>query len=307
MLSSKELMLNARKHKKVIPSFNVSYLPMVEPVVKACRDANSFGQIAVAQADWVKFEAGSLKAAYHEYQKHQDRQFVTLHLDHVPVTEDGQDIDYESIIAEALELGYDSVMIDGSMLELEDNIAATKTITSMAHAVGVPVEAEIGAVVGYNGLGMPYEELFASRMGFTDIDQAKQLVAQTSADWLSVAVGNIHGALTDAQRNSKKATARLDINHLKTIYQLVGLPLVLHGGSGIDRKYIADGVQNGIAKINIATAIRQPYELGRKESIEAAQEGVYQAAYRVLTQELGMKDSADVINPAAQTPLPRGE
>ena len=297
MLSSKELMANARKNNKVIPSFNISYLPMIEPVVKACRDANSFGQIAVARADWVKFEAGSLQAAYKEYRKHKDSQFVTIHLDHVPVFEDGEHVDYESIIDKALEIGYDSIMIDGSMLDFEENIAATRKITSMAHAAGVPVEAEIGAVVGYNGIPMPYEELFTSRMGFTDIEQAKQLVAETSADWLSVAVGNVHGALTDAKRNTEKVTARLDIDHLGSIYKSVGLPLVLHGGSGIPRQYIMDAIQNGIAKINIATAIRQPYEEGRKESIEAAQQRVYRAAYRVLIEELGMKDSADVINP----------
>ena len=297
MLSGKELMLNARLNNKVIPSFNISYLPMIEPVIRACRDANSFGQIAIARADWMKFEAGSLKASYKEYQKYEDRRFVTIHLDHIPVVEDGEHIDYESIIGDAIEIGYDSVMIDGSMLDLEGNITATRKITKMAHTAGVPVEAEIGAVVGYAGIPMPYEELFTSRMGFTDIEQAKELVSETSADWLSVAVGNVHGALTDAKRNLEKVMARLDIDHLKCIYESVGLPLVLHGGSGIPRQYIMDAVQNGIAKINIATAIRQAYELGRKESIETAQQRVYDAAYRVLTEELNMKDSVDVINP----------
>ena len=299
MLSSKELMANARKNNKVIPSFNISYLPMIEPVVKACRDANSFGQIAVARADWVKFEAGSLQAAYKEYRKHKDSQFVTIHLDHVPVFEDGEHVDYESIIDKALEIGYDSIMIDGSMLDFEENIAATRKIQNMAHAAGIPVEAEVGAVVGYAGIPMPYEELFTTRKGFTDVEQARQLVAETSVDWLSVAIGNVHGALTDSKRNMEKITARLDINHLKSIYQAVGVPLVLHGGSGIPRQYIMDAVQNGIAKINVATAIRQPYEAGRKESIETAKQGVYKAAYRVLIEDLGMKNSADVINPSS--------
>ena len=299
MSLSKELMDNARKNNKVIPSFNISYLPMIEPVVKACRDTNSFGQIAIARADWVKFKAGSLRAAYEEYLKYKDPEFVTIHLDHVPVFEDGEFIDYELIINEALELGYDSVMIDGSMLDFEENVAATRKITSIAHPAGIPVEAEVGAVVGYAGIPMPYEELFATRKGFTNIEQARQLVTETSADWLSVAIGNVHGALTDAKRNMEKLTARLDIDHLKSIYQAVGVPLVLHGGSGISRQYIMDAVQNGIAKINVATAIRQPYEAGRKESIETAKQGVYKAAYRVLIEDLGMKNSADVINPSS--------
>ena len=297
MLSSKELMDNARKNGKVIPSFSISYLPMIEPVIKACRRANSFAQIAIARADWVIFEAGSLKAAYNEYQRHKDPKFVTLHLDHIPVVEDGEQIDYESIIGSAIELGYDSVMVDGSMLDMDENIAATRKITKIAHAAGIPVEAEIGVVAGYAGISMPYEELFATRKGFTDVEQARRLVTEASADWLSVAVGNIHGTLTDAMRNMEKVTARLDIEHLKSIYRAAKVPLVLHGGSGIPRKYIMDAVQNGIAKINVATAIRQPYEASRKESIETAKQGVYEAAYRVLTDALGMKDSADAINP----------
>ena len=296
-MSSKELMANARNNRKVIPSFNISYLPMIQPVIEACRRANSFAQIAIARADWVRFQAVSLEAAYDEYQEHRDPKFVTIHLDHVPIVEDGRQIDYESIIGSAIELGYDSVMVDGSMLDLDENIAVTRKITTMAHAAGVPVEAEVGAVVGYAGIPMPYEELFATRKGFTDIEQARRLVAETSADWLSVAVGNIHGALTDAKRNMAKVAARLDIEHLKSIYQAVAVPLVLHGGSGIPRQHIINAVQNGIAKINIATAIRQPYEAHRNESVEAAKQAVYDAAYHVLTDALGMQDSADVINP----------
>lgn len=297
MTSSHWLVLNARKNGKVVPSFNVSYLPMVEPIIQACRDANSFGQIAVARADWVQFEAQGLKAAHAEYQRHKDPRFVTLHLDHVPVVEDGALIDYEAIIGEAIELGYDSVMVDGSMLDLEENIAATKRIAQMAHAAGIPVEAEVGAVVGYRGIPMPYEELFATRKGFTEVEQARRLVAEAAVDWLSVAVGNVHGALTDAKRHLGKVAARLDIEHLKRIYEAVGIPLVLHGGSGIPKEYIVAAVHNGIAKINIATAVRQPYEAGRRQSVEAAQQAVYEAAYRVLTEELDMQDSADAINP----------
>ena len=189
-------------------------------------------------------------------------------------------------------------MVDGSMLGIGENIAATRKITKIAHAEGISVEAEVGAVVGYTGIPMPYEELFATCKGFTDIEQARRLVTETSADWLSVAVGNVHGALTDAKRNMEKVTARLDIERLKSIYQAVRVPLVLHGGSGIPRQYIMNAVQNGIAKINVATAIRQPYEACRKkESIKTAKQGVYEAAYRVLTDALSMKDSADAINP----------
>lgn len=294
MNTSQALMLNALKHGKVIPSFNVSYLPMVAPILRACRDANSLGQIAVARADWVTFGVGNLKAAAEVFRINEPPEFVTLHLDHVPVVEEGEDVPYEDIIGEAIEAGYGSVMVDASMLTFEENIAATRRITEMAHAANVPVEAEIGAVVGYNGIPMPYEELFASRMGFTDIDQAQRLVRETGADWLSVAVGNVHGALT-AQRSREKISARLDIEHLRRIYAAVNVPLVLHGGSGIPKPYIAEAVCNGIAKINIATAVRQPYEAHGERSVEAAQQAVYEAALRVLTEDLSMRGSAEIV------------
>ena len=297
MLSSKELMSNARSNGMVIPSFNISYLPMVEPVVRACRDANSFGQVAIAQVDWVQFEAGSMETAYTEYLKYKDARYVSLHLDHIPVSEEGVYTDYEAIIGRALELGFGSVMVDGSMLDIDQNIAVTRKITDLTRSFGAAVEAEVGAVVGYKGIDIPYDELFKSRKGFTDIEHAVRLVTETNVDWLSIAIGNIHGALSDAKRNLTKINARLDIDHLSSIYQAVGVPIVLHGGSGIEKRYIVDAVHSGIAKINIATTIRQAYELGQKESVEAGQQKVYEAAFRVLTEELEMKDSADIINP----------
>ena len=91
--------------------------------------------------------------------------------------------------------------------------------------------------------------------------------------------------------------ARLDTDHLKRIFDAVKIPLVLHGGTGIPKSYIAAAVNSGIAKINIATAVRQPYEAHCGKSVAAAREAVYEAAYRVLVEELEMRDSAAGVNP----------
>ena len=177
-MTSNEIMLKVLQHGKVTASFSISYLPMIEPIVRACRDANSLGQIAVARADWVRFEAGNIKAVHDEYGRWDVPRFVTLHLDHIPVVEDGATVDYESIIGEAISLGFGSVMVDGSMLPLDENIAVTRKIVRMAHGSGVAVEGELGAVVGYGGMPMSYEELFATRLGFTDVEQARRMVAR---------------------------------------------------------------------------------------------------------------------------------
>jgi ketose-bisphosphate aldolase len=292
-------MTSALATATVVPAFNIPYLPMMKPVVAALGYTGAFGLIQVARLEWEKFQARSLKAIRDEYEAAKDERCTRLHLDHVPVIdEDNQRVDYRAIIAEAIALGYQSVMVDGSRLPLAENIAATRQMAEMAHAAGVPLEAELGAVLGHEaGPLPPYDELFASGKGFTDADDAARFVRETGADWLSVAIGNVHGAITAVRRDKKKVEARLNIEHLKRIRRVTGVPLVLHGGSGIRREYILAAVKEGIAKINVGTAIRQPYEVGAKQSAKAAEEATYRATVAVITSELGIAGSAARINP----------
>ena len=292
-------MQNARKAVTVVPAFNIPYLPMMKPVVRALRDTNCFGLVAVARPDWEKFGAIGIRAVRDEYDRVKDERFTRLHLDHVPVIdEDGLRVDFEAIIREALQLGYNSVMVDGSRLALDENIRATRKVVEMAHASGVPVEAELGAVMGHEEGPLPeYDELFATGKGFTDPYEAKRFVDETGADWLSVAVGSIHGAISDTRKHQKKIEARINIQHLDRISRTVGIPLVLHGGSGIQKSHIMESIRHGIAKINIATAIRQPYEAAVALGTGPAREAVYQAMRRVICDDLGIENSADKINP----------
>ena len=283
----------------VIPAFNIPYLPMVEPVVKALKECNSFGMLVVARLEWEKFESRSLEAVRDEYERFKLPGHTRLHLDHVPVIdEDDLRVDYTEIIGRAIEAGYESVMVDGSRLSLEENIACTQEVVELAHASGIPVEAELGAVMGHeSGPLPPYEELFASGKGFTDPAEARQFVEETGVDWLSVAIGNIHGAISAAAKGKKKVAARLNIEHLDQIHQAVNIPLVLHGGTGIRKEYIMNSIQHGIAKINVATAIRQPYEQTLERGIPAAQDAVYNAMLVVIREDLETQDIAEIINP----------
>jgi fructose-bisphosphate aldolase class II len=296
---TKELLQTAWRARTVIPALNVPNLPMMEPIVQALRDTRAFGLIQVARLEWEKFQAKSLRAIRDEYERVKDERFTRLHLDHVPVIdEDKLCVDYKSIISEAIELGYESVMLDGSRLPLAENIAATRWVVERSHAAGIPAEAELGAVLGHEaGPLPPYEELFASRKGFTDPDDAGRFARETGVDWLSVAVGNIHGAVSAAAKGKKKVAARLDIDHLDRLREATGVPLVLHGGSGIPKSYVLEAVRHGIAKINIGTSLRQAYEAGIGESIEAAQEKTYKETARILTEDLELSGSADVIHP----------
>lgn len=302
MLDSASVMKNACKGKLVIPSFNVPYLPMIEPLVKAVVDQDSFALIAVARPEWMKFEAKSSAEVAREYRKWENPKHVRLHLDHVPVMdEDGQQVDYAAIIRKAIEEGYPSVMVDGSRLNLKDNIAATSQVVEMAHKSGVAVEAELGAVMGHEaGPLPPYEEIFASGKGFTDPAECTRFVRESGCDWLSVAIGSIHGAISGAAKDVKKVEARLNIEHLTKLKEAAGnIPLVLHGGSGVKRDYMLQAIQHGICKINIGSEIRQTYEAAVRETkdVAAAQKAVYERTVSMLRDYFVLSGSRAKINP----------
>jgi ketose-bisphosphate aldolase len=271
MKSSAEIMAAARGLGVALPAFNIAHLPMVEPVVRAVRDQRSFALVEVARIDCLKFGARSAAAVAAEFARHDDPDHVRLHLDHVPVIdEDGKRVDWRASIAEALGLGYPSVMLDGSRLALEENIAASREAAAMAHAAGAACEAELGAVLGHEaGPLPPYEELFASGRGFTRVEEAVRFVRETGVDWLSVAVGSVHGAVSEALRDAKKVEARLSLEHLARLAAATGIPLVLHGGSGVRRADVLAAMKQGIAKVNVGTEIRQAYEQGLREGGEA--------------------------------------
>jgi ketose-bisphosphate aldolase len=264
----------------------------MEPVVQAVVDLDAFALIDTARLEWIKFESHSLSAVAREFARWNRPDFVRLHLDHVPVIdEDNLRVDYMPLFRESIALGYESVMIDGSRLSLEENIQAVGQVVALAHPAGVPVEAELGAVLGHEAGPMPsYEELFASGQGFTAVEEAVRFVNETGCDWLSVAIGNIHGAIAAGRKDLKKATARLNLERLAQLDEALQIPLVLHGGSGIQQDNVRDGMKHGIAKINVATEIRQPYEavLQAGGGLIQAQEAVYARTKWVLAEFLGV-------------------
>ncbi len=287
------IMAQAYQKNIVIPAFNMPHLPIMEPVVKALKESDTFGLIAVARLEWMKFSSQSMAAVAKEYEKWGDSRVTRLHLDHIPVIdEDHLRVDYMRDIKEAISVGFQSVMVDGSRLPLAENIKITKEVVDYAHPLGVPVEAELGAVMGHEDGPMPsYEELFASLRGFTDVAEATQFVQESGVDWLSVAVGSVHGAISQASRDQKKVTARLHIERLSEINAALKIPLVLHGGSGIALSYLHDSFKEGIAKLNIGTDIRQAYEANIEKSLEVAQEAVYKRVLEIV-EELQISGSA---------------
>ena len=221
-------------------------------------------------------------------------------MDHVPaIDEDNKIVDFLPLLERALKVGYQSIMVDGSRLPLDENIAVTAKAAELAAKYNAAVEAELGAVSGHegDGIGLSYEELFTTKKGFTKVEEATRFAKESGCDWLSVAAGSFHGAIAANTKHLKKPEARLDIEHIAALYQATGnMPLVLHGGSGIKQDYILRAIENGIAKINVATEIRQPYEFALEErpgDIAYAQQKVYERTRWVIHEFLRTTDNHD--------------
>ena len=299
-MDAKVTVRKALENGLVVPAFNIPHPPMMKPIAQAIVDENSVAMIQVARLEWEKFEAVSLEFIAEEYAKFAVEGHTLLHLDHVPVIdEDHLEVDYLDLIRRAIRAGYQSVMVDASRLDLQGNIDATRAVAELAHAAGIPVEAELGAVMGHetSQTNIPYEEIFARKMGFTEVEDALRFKRESGCDWLSVAVGSVHGAIAENLLDKKKPAAKLDIERIEQLRAALDIPLVLHGGSGIENDYIVRGIRAGIAKINVGTELRQPYERAMRErnDVVYAQEKVYTRCRELIRDFLRTSDDAKIL------------
>lgn len=161
---------------------------------------------------------------------------VALHLDH------GHS--FEGVM-KAIHYGCTSVMLDGSSLPFEENVALTKKIVEVAHACNVTVEAEIGHVAGHEGNML--DGNVADESAYTTVEEAVKFVELTDVDCLAVAIGTVHGVY--------KGTPKLDLQRLQAIRDAVDIPLVMHGGSGLPVSDFKNAIAHGINKINFFTGM----------------------------------------------------
>ena len=168
---------------------------------------------------------------------------IAVHLDHSKNFE---------IAVSGLGARFPSVMVDGSALPYEENVALTLEVARCAHAMGVDVEAELGHV----GVGMNLEDM-TNTDHFTDPDQAVDFVKRTGADSLAIAVGNAHGNYI--------RTPELDFDRICKLREVLDIPLVMHGGSDIPDDQLARAVRCGMSKFNIATEYQRAFYNNMKD------------------------------------------
>lgn len=264
----KELLSKAQESDWAVGSFSVSNMEMVLGVLKAAEETQSpvILQIAEVRLKQSPLEIiGPLMVAAAKSAKVP----VAVHFDH------GLTLDK---IKQALDIGFTSVMFDGSHLPLEENISKTKETIALAKEYGAAVEAEIGCVGGSEDGS---EDI---AINCTSPAQAVEFVEKTNVDALAIAIGNAHG--------NYKETPHLRFDILEKVKNSVSVPLVLHGGTGILPEEFVKCRENGIKKINIATAtfdsvqksVKSAYENGKISGyydLQAAEvEGAYQNAMK---------------------------
>lgn len=237
LVTSKELLLDAQKNGYAVGAFNTNNLEITQAIVRAAE---------VKKAPiLVQISAGALKYAGAEFlpmivakAATEASVPVAIHLDHGP--------DFKTVML-CLRQGFTSIMRDASKLPYDENVAEVRKVVEACHAIGIPVEAEIGKIGGAEEHVVVSEREAA----MSDPDECVRFAAAGGFDFLAVAIGNAHGFY--------KGEPKLDFARLEAIRDRVDIPLVLHGASGIPDHQITMAVERGICKINIDTEIRNAF------------------------------------------------
>ncbi|MEN3752939.1 ketose-bisphosphate aldolase [Mangrovibacter yixingensis] len=238
LVSMQELLKYTRQHHFAVGAFNVADSCFVRAVVEEAEAANAPAIISIHPSEH-DFVGDAFFAYVREITLRSPVPFV-IHLDH------GASIEH---VQRAIQCGFTSVMIDGSLLPYEENVALTREAVRLAHAVGVSVEGELGTI-GQTGTSV---EGGVSKVTYTDPAQAEDFVNRTGVDTLAVAIGTAHGIYP------KGMQPQLQMHILKDIAGRTSIPLVLHGGSANPDAEIAESVTLGVGKVNISSDMKYAY------------------------------------------------
>lgn len=236
LVNLRDILAPAAQNNYAVGAFNVINTEFLEAVVGAAERMRSpvilnLAEVHLTYVDMDVITPAILRRAQRSGVP------IALNLDH--------GLTFETVV-KAVRCGFTSVMFDGSHLAYEENVAQTREIATLCHAVNVSVEAELGAVGGSEGgelMGTVNPDLY------TDPAQAEDFVRRTGIDALAVAIGNAHGKY--------RGVPKLDFERLEAISKKTGIPLVLHGGSGIPDDDFRKAIGLGIAKINFFTGMAQ--------------------------------------------------
>ena len=234
LVNMKDMLIHAHQNRYAVGAFDLVSLDFLEGIMTAAEETRAPVILSLAEShfEYYDFELimrATVAAAERACVP------VAIHLDH------GESL--ESVIA-GIRLGCNGVMVDASHHPFAENARITKEVVEVAHAVGVPVEGELGYVPGVEGEDA---EKHPGEIRTTTPQEAARFVEETGVDFLAVSIGTVHGRM--------KGEPKLDFERLAEINESLGMPLVIHGGTGLSDDQFRRLVENGVAKINYYTAL----------------------------------------------------
>lgn len=267
LVNSKEMFKKALKEGYAIPAFNVCNMESAQAVAEVAGEKNLPVIIAVSEGAGKYAGYDYIKAIVETASKHYSNEIV-LHLDH------GKSFE---ACKQAIDAGFTSVMIDGSALPYEENIAVTKQVVDYAHKRNVTVEAELGKIIGTEDM------IHSDTESFTDPEEAKDFVTKTGVDSLAISIGTAHGV------NKSISTPVIQYGVIENVHKAIpDMPLVAHGSSTVPAKWVelilkyggvikkSQGIseadikkmsKTAICKINMDTDLRLAHTAGVREDM----------------------------------------
>ena len=233
------MLRKAQEQGFAVGAFNVENMEMAQAIISAAEELRA-PVILQTTPSTVRYAGTGMYAAMVAALAQEASVPVAMHLDHG---------DSFALCAQALRSGYTSVMIDGSKLPLEENIALTYKVSEMCAAVGVPVEGEIGRVGGK-------EDDLESDGGYTIPEEAVRFEKESGLFSMAVGVGTAHGFYKEKPQLNKEL--------ITTLRGMLQAPMVVHGASGLSDEDVKDCIRRGICKVNFATELRAAYTEGVK-------------------------------------------
>lgn len=263
LVSGKELFQDAKRRKYAVGAFNINNMEILQAIVEAAEELQAPVFIQASQGG-IKYAGLEYIAGMGIIAAAKAKVPVALNIDH------GTDFNQ---VVRCIRHGFSAVMIDGSKLPFEENIAVTRKVVEVAHPNDVSVEAELGKITGVED-----DVAVGENEGlYTDPDEAYEFVQRTNCDALAVAIGTAHGVY--------RGEPKLDFDRLQAIASKIDTPIVLHGASGVPDDAIRKAISLGVTKINIDTELRLAFA---------------QAVRQVLAEDTKEYDPRKILGPAKE-------
>ncbi|WP_316365988.1 ketose-bisphosphate aldolase [Candidatus Thiodiazotropha sp. CDECU1] len=254
LVNMREMLHHAYGNGYAVGAFDLVNLDFLEGILDAAERCASPVILSLAESHFEYFDFELLLSAVEKAARNASVP-VAIHLDHGESLQSAMN---------AINHGCNGVMVDASHRSLDDNIRTTRSVVEMAHGCGVPVEGELGYVPGVEGEDA---ERHPGKVSYTTTDQAIHFVETTGIDFLAVSIGTVHGRM--------RGEAKLDFQRLRDINEALGLPLVIHGGTGLSEDQYRQLITNGVVKINYYTALADAAGAAIRKNVEATENNAF--------------------------------